>query len=190
MTAPSPHDKPAPGSFSTLFTRNRARIVDYARRLLGMRRTHKTSGEAEDYVQDASAEFLKKKQELRSESHFVYLFFDYVKNAFRVGGRRDHAEKRGGSQDLQSLQSTGVFAEDPHTGPRTAAGRDDQGALLMRHLQRLKPEYREVILLRLEHELSWDEIATRMQLDSADAARKKYNYALGHLRQLVPDLEL
>jgi RNA polymerase sigma factor (sigma-70 family) len=189
MTATPQPAPPRPGSFSTLFARNRQRLVDYARRLLQLRKG-KSTAEPEDYVHDASAEFLKKPREVRSESHFVYLFFDFVKNAFRVGGRREGAQKRGGAEDHRSLQSTGVFAADPHTGPHTAAGREEVGSLLMRHLQRLKPEYREVILLRLDHDLTWEEIAARMQLDSPDAARKKYNYALGHLRQLVPDLKL
>jgi DNA-directed RNA polymerase specialized sigma24 family protein len=89
----------------------------------------------------------------------------------------------------QPLPTTGLDLPDPATGPQTAVERTEVRDLLLKRLHTLKPDYRQVILLRLQSELEWQEIATRMELPTADAARKKYQYAMQHLERLVPELE-
>ena len=189
MTAPAQEPDPGkPGSFSQLFVRNRDRVLQYARRLVGARQRGAAGEEPEECVQDASAEFLKKPRQYGSESHFVHLFLGFVRNAFRGRRRHDGAQKRGDGHGAGDLPTTsGLQPEADAAGPHTAAARAELHRLLLSRLDQLKPEYRTVIQLRLLHELPWEQVAARLGLDSADAARKKYDYALGHLRRLLPE---
>jgi RNA polymerase sigma factor (sigma-70 family) len=187
MARPSNSDEPERArTLSTLFARHGNRILGFARNLVRSRRTVE---DADDLVQDASAEFLKRPRTYQSESHFLHLFLGFVRNAFHSRGRHRGAQKRGGDVRNQPLPTTGLDLPDPATGPQTAVERTEVRELLLKRLHTLKPDYRQVILLRLQSELEWQEIATRMELPTADAARKKYQYAMQHLERLVPELE-
>jgi RNA polymerase sigma factor (sigma-70 family) len=178
---PPPAKAPV-GSFTGLFARNRDRILRFAR-FLRVRGKHAEGAETMDYVQEASAEFLKKPRDYGSESHFRHLFLGFVKNAFRGRRRQDGAAKRGGDVEPEALpQGDGNQPAADLTGPMTSVQRDDLRAAVRGKLALLREDYRQIIVLRLWEEHSWEQIAAAMQLDSADAARKKYGYALGHLR--------
>lgn len=169
-----------------MFARHRRRIERFARRIAG--RGAKGETQAEESIQDASVEFAKKPRTYGSESHFVNLFFGFIRNASRRRRRHDQAEKRGGAGASERLPTDlGVGPGNPDTGPATAAQRAEHYASLRAQVSELQEEHQRVIELRLVHDLPWQEVAERMGTPTADAARKKYEYAIGLLRERVAD---
>ena len=71
------------------------------------------------------------------------------------------------------------------TPSQQAAGRE-QGVLLAQALSQLPDEYREVVMLRQLQELSFAEVAERMER-SVDSVQKLWVRALVRLRQLLKD---
>jgi RNA polymerase sigma-70 factor (ECF subfamily) len=78
---------------------------------------------------------------------------------------------------LQAIQST----------PSQQAMRHEQGVLLAEALARLPEDYREVVVLRHLEELTFPEVAQRMQR-SVDSVQKLWVRALGKLRQTIRDV--
>jgi RNA polymerase sigma-70 factor (ECF subfamily) len=79
------------------------------------------------------------------------------------------------------------LADDRISDPALAAERGDDGKSLKRRLERLDPALREVVDLRTRTNLSFAEIASRLGLSSADAARKRYARGLASLRSRMPE---
>ena len=181
MTGPTPEQ---PGSLSQFLSRHRQRALRFAQRLVG--RSQRTPREEpEDVVQDASARLAAGPRQWQSESHFVHLFLRLVRTAAANRFRFHRVAKRGGGASPQTISSTsGVTPAADATGPATGAARREEHETMLRHLRRLKPEYQEVITLRLQEDLGWADVAARMNLPTEDAARKKFDYALMHLRRL------
>ena len=178
-----------PKSFAELFEQHHERFLRVARHY---RRKGPAAGdpnaETMDYVQDASAEYLKKPRDVKSETHFLQLFAGFIKNAWR-GRRRDHrAQKRGGGQQPADLPQTGAAPAADLTGPRTAAGRSEAEDIVLQQLAQLRPDDRQVITMRLWDELDFAEIAERLELPSAEAARKRYSRAIEKLEGTLPDV--
>jgi len=71
--------------------------------------------------------------------------------------------------------------------PSQQAARREQGVLLAQALARLPEEYREVVVLRHLEELSFPEVAERMER-TVDSVQKLWVRALARLRQLVKDV--
>jgi RNA polymerase sigma-70 factor (ECF subfamily) len=71
--------------------------------------------------------------------------------------------------------------------PSQQAARREQGVLLAQALARLPEEYRDVVVLRHLEELSFPEVAGRMER-SVDSVQKLWVRALARLRQLVKDV--
>jgi RNA polymerase sigma-70 factor (ECF subfamily) len=77
---------------------------------------------------------------------------------------------------LMSLSST----------PSQQVARREQGVLLARALSQLPDEYREVIVLRHLEELTFPEVAERMER-SVDSVQKLWVRALARLRQIMKE---
>ncbi len=103
---------------------------------------------------------------------------------FRTTARDVQRERS--MEDLISRSSTAIagVVSASGTSPSMAAERRDTGLVLAEALQQLSDEHREVILLRNVEELSWPEIADRMQR-TPDAARMLWTRALRQLRPLI-----
>jgi RNA polymerase sigma-70 factor (ECF subfamily) len=71
--------------------------------------------------------------------------------------------------------------------PSQNAARREQGVLLAQALARLPEEYREVVVLRHLEELSFPEVAERMER-TVDSVQKLWVRALARLRQLAKDV--
>jgi len=103
--------------------------------------------------------------------------------------RRHYAEsaKRQVDREL-SLDTTGSRAQVLRslscdtTSPSSHAAANEEAAALDRALARLPDDYREVILLRHEHDLSFAEVGQIMER-SAEAARKLWARAICQLRR-------
>jgi RNA polymerase sigma-70 factor (ECF subfamily) len=105
---------------------------------------------------------------------------------FRSAGR--DAERERSIEDLVS-RSSNVFAgiaAASGTSPSMAAERRDTGVVLAAAMEELSDDQREIIFLRHVEELSWAEIAVRMNR-SQDSARMLWARALKKLRPLIED---
>jgi RNA polymerase sigma-70 factor (ECF subfamily) len=105
---------------------------------------------------------------------------------FRTTGRDVQRERS--IEDFVSRSST-VFAgiaAASGTSPSMAAEHRDTGVVLAAAMAELSDDQREIIFLRHVEELSWAEIAVRMNR-SQDAARMLWARALKILRPLIED---
>jgi RNA polymerase sigma-70 factor (ECF subfamily) len=96
---------------------------------------------------------------------------------FQVNGCRDIAREVSGSVEMP----------DPRPVPSEVLARREGELRLAAAVERLPSPYRETVLLRIECELSFDEIGRRTNR-TAEAARKNFTRALLMLRQIEPDL--
>lgn len=78
------------------------------------------------------------------------------------------AAKRG---TAQALPESGVAPRTPAPGPHTQASRGDDLERIERALEALGARQREAVLLRIELDLSFDEIARECSFATPDAAR-------------------
>jgi len=93
----------------------------------------------------------------------------------------------GGSRRAESLDDAAEPASSA-SSPATEAGDADEAALVRAALSALDEDQRRVLAMRTELGLSFAEIAVRVGLPSADAARKRYARALLAMRgRLKPD---
>ena len=113
----------------------------------------------------------------------------------RIAENRIHEARRGLDRKrevqllhLRSSLSSGDLVLDPAasiTLPVDHAIREEEGSIIERCLDELRPEYREVISLRMQTGGSWEAIAEMIESNSADAARMLYARAIQALTLLV-----
>lgn len=89
-------------------------------------------------------------------------------------------------QESSRLLDRGLFAQGGT--PSQEIARREQGVLLADALAALPADYREVIVLRHFEELSFPEVARRMER-SVDSVQKVWVRALARLRQFLGDAE-
>jgi RNA polymerase sigma-70 factor (ECF subfamily) len=105
---------------------------------------------------------------------------------FRTTGRDLHRERSIEELVTRSSIALAGIAAASGTSPSMAAERRDTGVVLAAALAELSDDQREIIFLRHVEELSWAEIAARMNR-SQDAARMLWTRALKKLRPLIED---
>ena len=125
-------------------------------------------GDAQDAVHDAAVIAWTRFDELRDQSRFDAWFDRIVVNACRQRLRRS------GVRQLVMEGSPSLAAPDG------TAGRAEQDAL-RRALDRLKPEHREVVVLRHLEDYSIAEIAVRTG-ERQGTVKSRLHYALRELR--------
>jgi RNA polymerase sigma-70 factor (ECF subfamily) len=105
---------------------------------------------------------------------------------FRTAGR--DAEREQSIDDLVSRSSNVLarIAAASGTSPSMAAEHRDTGIVLSEAMAELSDDQREIIFLRHVEELSWAEVAVRMNR-SQDAARMLWARSLRKLRPLIED---
>jgi|688.fasta_scaffold174649_2 RNA polymerase sigma-70 factor (ECF subfamily) len=84
------------------------------------------------------------------------------------------------------LLDRGLWAEQ--STPSQAAQRRERGVQLAAALDRLPPDYREVVILRNLEELSFPDVATRMG-KTVDSVQKLWVRALASLRRMMVESE-
>ena len=103
--------------------------------------------------------------------------------------RRDVARERRIAEYLErSSASLARQLPDPQTSPSMRAARHERQVLLADALAQLKPEHREVIVLKNLEELSIDEVARRIGR-SPQATKSLWVRALANLRHHLKDLD-
>lgn len=140
--------------------------------LLCARQWTRTFADAEDVVQEAFVRFWRHQRNLPGEP-MALLVTSVRRAAFdlaRRDGRRAAREERSaiGGEDIA------VF-ETPFDG-------DERRAAIEEALTRIPAEQREVLVLKIWAELTFDQIGTELEI-SPNTAASRYRYALAALRQ-------
>ena len=128
---------------------------------------------AEDCLQDVFVSLASGRRRIRSNLK-GYLLRCVVNRA------RDHLRRTGVRSNYQiDMQRRPTDIAD------AAAGlvRDDETRILIRALERLSCEQREVVVLHLQGDMTFREIATMLEI-SVNTAQSRYRYGIEKLRQL------
>jgi RNA polymerase sigma-70 factor (ECF subfamily) len=113
-------------------------------------------------------------------------FLGYVRRTLRNGiiDRVRQSQRRGGVEPLSSQQPS---AEPSPFDVTVASELMDRYEVA---LERLKPEYREAIIARIEFRLSWPEVAAELKKPSVPAAQMTVSRALVRLAREMSDARL
>jgi RNA polymerase sigma-70 factor, ECF subfamily len=159
-------------AFERLYRRHKDRLYRHALVQTGGR-----SGVAEEVVQDV---FLSLYEGRMSPQHNVagYLLVTTRNRALNACSRR---EDRDGELDEEAVAALVAPSVER---PDAVAGRREEARRLARALLELRPEEREVVLLRAFEELPWREVAalTGAPLPTASS---RYRAALNRLKEVL-----
>jgi RNA polymerase sigma-70 factor, ECF subfamily len=138
-------------------------LIDAAlrRRLLRYFQAHRFGREdAEDLVQNTLARVFQGMAGLRSEESFLAWLFAIARNLRRTAQRRRHRER--GLLSDQSEQVEGL--PDPRPDAVDERLRGERVAALRSAIERLPPQQRQCVVLRIREEMSYEEIAETLCL--------------------------
>jgi len=157
-------------AFTELFEQLHPAVLNYAYQVLG------DGPSAEDVTQDA---FVVAHQRLG----MLGPPFDFKSWVFRIAGNLAIDQIRR-DRHLVDLEDADVMAEPPTTRrpPEKQVRRAEQQRLIRRTLDRLPPAYRQALVLREIHELSYDELARALEC-SYDSARQLVHRARLRFRE-------
>lgn len=142
---------------------------------------------AEDAEEAAQEAFLSAWQGLkffRFESSFSTWLYRLTSNACIDHLRKEQRHKNAAALSLDD-EETYIDAEDTASPtPQETVERKELRALIEEGLQRLTPEHKEVLVLREMHQLSYDEIAETLGLDSG-TVRSRISRGRKQLRKFL-----
>lgn len=151
-------------AFAELYDRCAGPMFRVARRLL------QSDADAEDAVHQAFLDLLRSKRSLaRAKNPAAYAVVAARNSALRV---RRSADARVALEER--------VAEEP--ARETAVSVDD--AALHAAMARLSPEQRDVVVLKVDGGLTFDEVGAALSV-SPNTAASRYRYALAHLRDAL-----
>ncbi|MGI8435585.1 MAG: RNA polymerase sigma factor, partial [Chthoniobacterales bacterium] len=129
----------------------------------------RTSADAEDIVQEAFVRFWRKQHSIQNRA----LLFATVRSISLDLLRRDARRAR--------REATAVADSDHEVAPQFESGSDTQ-RLLVREMDRLPAEQREVLVMKIWNELTFADIGNVLGI-SQNTAASRYRYALGALKK-------
>jgi len=141
--------------------------------LLCARQWTRSLADAEDAVQDAFVRYWRHQRHLPGEP--MALLVTSVRRAAMDSGRR---EGRRLAREERAANDAGV----PVALFETSLEDDERRAALEEALRRIPPEQREVLVLKIWGELTFEQIAVELELPPNTAA-SRYRYALAALRR-------
>lgn len=145
----------------------------YGRQLVLFARQWATSAAgAEDLVQEAFVRFWRSPHRNDAEAHLQ--LFAMVR---RAGLDHVRATSRRAARELDA-------AADEETVAWFAPATDERDAAIQAALQQLPPEQREVVVLKIWGEFTFDQIARTLDIP-ANTAASRYRYALEGLRRTL-----
>jgi RNA polymerase sigma-70 factor (ECF subfamily) len=161
------------GTWQSWFDAYGGKLVLFARQWAS------SAADAEDIVQEAFVRFWRSNHRNDADAHVQ--LFAMVRRAgldsTRKRVRREHRERVAvaGEADLEWFSPT-------------AEGRE-RGREIERALSRLPPEQREVVVLKIWGELTFDQIARSLQV-SPNTAASRYRYGLQALRKTLNPISI
>ena len=167
-------------AYGRLFERYYERVHAIVRKRLGQ--GLRADVESLDIVQDAMVDAVRcfENFELRDEGALTAWLAAIVENKIRGTRKYLYAEKRDRRRDVsfqriaEHLERTKASAFQPEandTPPPEAFAKRAEIEVLLDSLEALPERYREILMLRDQQGLGWDEIAARLERPSPDAAR-------------------
>lgn len=140
----------------------------------------------EDAAEAAQEAFLAAWQGLkffRGESSFSTWLYRLASNASVDLLRREQRHKAGAGPSLND-EDTFIDVVDDAPSPQLAAERSELRKQIEEGLQALTPEHRTVLVLREMHQLSYDEIAAALDLDTG-TVKSRISRARKQLRNIL-----
>jgi len=148
------------------------------RLLLCARQWTRSQADAEDVVQEAFVRFWRHQRELPGDP-LALLIVSIRRAALDLARRNDRRQAREQRADGGLEEAFTLFARLPGEG-------DERRQEIETALQRLPDEQREVLLLKIWQELTFEQIGEVLDI-SPNTAASRYRYALTALRaQLEP----
>jgi RNA polymerase sigma-70 factor (ECF subfamily) len=165
-----------------LHSRYENRVLARVRRLLG--RGLRSRYDTVDLAQSVFEDMLRELPafEDRGEEAFKHWLYTMAENKVRDAWRR-RLHPEGGAREGQLVTADGEVTTGRGPGPATQAGDEDERSRLRKVLTSLPVEQQTILTLRDQDGLGYAEIAQRLGLSSADAARMRYARALVALRK-------
>jgi len=154
----------------------------------------RAKAETGDLVHDAVVELLRygPRFTVSDEKQFRAFLATIAENVLRNEHRRFDVERRSAARE-RTLPNDSVLDLDARRGgadtPSAISDRREREAWLRLGLELLRPEDREVILLRQQQRLSFDEVGAKLG-STANTARMRFERALGRLADVVTRLRL
>lgn len=147
--------------------------------LLCARQWTRSASDAEDVVQDAFVRFWRHQRNLPGEP--IALLVTSIRRAAVDRARRD---------GRRSLREDRALAGDEATSPHfeTVLENDERRAAIEEAMGRLPAEQREVLVLKIWGELTFEQIAAALEL-SPNTAASRYRYALAALRRELKSVD-
>jgi RNA polymerase sigma factor (sigma-70 family) len=167
-------------AFDALYRRHELRIWRYLVRQVGNRAT------AEELMQEVWFAVARDAPRFQPRARFTTWLFTVARNRMLDALR---SSRRTLSLDALGFESGAVLRQlstEPGVGPLAAAMvRDQQGALAAA-LEQLPEEQRDAFLLRIEGELSIEEVAS-VTHSSFETTKSRLRYARAKLRELLQE---
>lgn len=169
------------------------RFLPRVRRIAAIRlgRSGRALQEVDDLVQESLFDAFRGLEnfDTKSDGQLLGWLGKIVENRLRATLRHGRAQKRGGDRvqrfaDFSQACGPSRFADANATPSQNAMGTEMQ-ARISEKVHELPEQQRELIILRLYCELSYDEIAAELQLGGADSARALFSRALRALGSMV-----
>lgn len=127
------------------------------------------SAVAEDILQETFVAALRHPERLRASSSARAYLFGIARNLAATASRR-------AAREAEPVFWNPVAGEESPSDPRLDLMRDG--------IARLKPEFREALEMRLQHELSYGEIAEALDVP-VGTVRSRLHHAVNQLRRLL-----
>jgi RNA polymerase sigma-70 factor (ECF subfamily) len=152
-------------AFATLYDAYAPQLLRAAWGMLGARE------DAEDVVQDVFIELMRSRASLGHVQNLnAYIFTAMQRSAARRAARKKEELRRVGALAPPATSAFGLLSEETES--------------LHRALQALPSEQREVIVLKIDGGLTFEEIAEVFSI-SANTAASRYRYGLEKMRLLL-----
>lgn len=166
-------------AFEQLYDRYKRAIFQYIFRRVGH------VGRAEELTQDVFFGLLRSRGSWRQEASFKTYVYRIAINQCVSESRRGDFRK---NEPLERPDGTPVDLPSPRETPDTETTRREEADLVRRALEQLDPEQRDAILLREYQGLSYEEIATAMDIAVGTVKSRIFRGKLELKRLLEPVL--
>src|ERR1700722_3932797 len=167
-------------AFELLYRRHEMRVWRYLQRNL------RDAATADELMQEVWFAVARDAAHYRPSARFTTWLFSIAHNRMidSIRARRRHMSLE--SLGHESDEVTRQLTADPSASPVAAAVARDEAAALIRAVEELPREQREVFLLQVEGDLDVEEIA-RITGSSFETTKSRLRYARTKLRQMLKE---